>query len=133
MKDFPARLQKLMEKREVNQSELSRYTGVSQQAISFYLSGKVEPQSIEILYKLSKYFRVSLFELTGLEITRGIEKRLADNPELTEKAEQFAEAYNGLPEDDWRRRAISDMLRTEFEKRESESHDKEDSEKKDKK
>jgi len=122
MKDFSIRLQKLMEKRQINQSDLSRYTGVSQQAISFYLSGKVEPQSIEILYKLSKYFRVSLFELTGLESLKGIEKDVNAIGELSAEEKAVLEAYNSLPDDDWRRKAVDEILlkRKEVEKKKGE-------------
>lgn len=129
------RLAEFMEKRGMSGRELSKKSGVHYVQIMGYL--RIDPKqgklpSIENLIKIARALRVSLEELTGMEIAKGIEKRLADNPKLTEKAERFAEAYNGLPADDWRRKAISDMLREEFEKRKSESQDKEEPENKDK-
>lgn len=102
-----------MESRGVNQSDLARYTGVSQQSISFYLSGKVEPKDIEILFKLKRFFRVSMFELTGLESMKGIEEKLAaarsGELEMPDDAKEMIELYRKI-DDPNVKALIQDMI-----------------------
>jgi transcriptional regulator with XRE-family HTH domain len=130
--DFDKKLRELMQKRNINQSDLSRYTGISQATISLYLSGKVKPQDIGILRQLSKFFHVSLYELTGLESLRGMEQKAEDvqsgKIKLTERAEQLGRLYNGLT-DDTARELIQDMIlrAAEREAKKKEGGDKEKS------
>ncbi len=98
-----------MSKMGLNQVELSKKTGIRQALISDWLRGRHEPK-LPMLLKLSRYFQISLAELTGLESLRDIEKEAEDIKEFTDEEKAFLEAYSSLPEDDWRRKAIDDIL-----------------------
>ena len=98
-----------MKDRGVSQSQLAKATGIAQQGISFYLNGKVVPK-LEIIIKLSEYFHITTYELTGLESLKGIEKEAETVGNLTDEEKAMVEAYSALPDDDWRRKAIDEIL-----------------------
>jgi transcriptional regulator with XRE-family HTH domain len=58
------RLKDFMSEKDINQSQLSKLTGISNQAISNWLSNKGVP-SIEMLYILSDFFNCSIDYLVG--------------------------------------------------------------------
>ncbi|MBQ7912868.1 MAG: helix-turn-helix transcriptional regulator [Clostridia bacterium] len=60
-------LKLLMKEFKVNQVKLSRGIGVSQSAISAWLSGKKEP-SIQSLWLLADFFEISIDELVGRKL-----------------------------------------------------------------
>ena len=60
-------LKMLMKGQDLKQQELAEEIGISQSAISSWLSGKKEP-SIESLWKLADYFDVSIDELVGRKL-----------------------------------------------------------------
>lgn len=67
MKDislFPARFADIMKEKNVNQSELSRKTGISNQAISNWLAGKSEPL-VSFVWRLADFFDCSVDYLIG--------------------------------------------------------------------
>jgi len=61
---FSRRLTELMSENSLNQAKLSKFTGISNQAISNWLLCKGVP-SLEMLYILADYFDVSIDDLTG--------------------------------------------------------------------
>jgi len=108
-KEFPERLAKLMRDRGVSQSQLAKATGIAQQGISFYLNGKVVPK-LEIIIKLSEYFHVTPYKLTGVKSLENIKKDANAVGELSAEEKAVIEAYNSLSEDDWRRKAVDEIL-----------------------
>ena len=63
---FSERLRELMETRGVNQRQLEKATGLSNQAISFWLSEQRMP-SLYSLWDLADYFDCSVDYLMGRE------------------------------------------------------------------
>ncbi len=63
--NFTQRLTELMKENELTQRQLELETGIPNQTISAYLSGKRCPSAI-MLGKLAKYFEVSADYLLGL-------------------------------------------------------------------
>ena len=56
------RIEEIRKARDVNQEELAKALGVSRQTISSLENGRYNP-SIELAYKLSKYFGVTIEEV----------------------------------------------------------------------
>ena len=66
---FYERLKGLMAEKEINQRQLERDTGLSNQAISFWLSQQRVP-SLPSLWDLADYFHCSIDYLAGREDDR---------------------------------------------------------------
>lgn len=64
---FAQALRELMDECQINTATLSRETGISATAISYYLAGKREP-CLTYLCLLADYFDVSLDVLTGKKL-----------------------------------------------------------------
>lgn len=115
---FASVLKNLMEKAKITQKEFAEKIGIAQPNVSRYLNGNIEP-TIEKLHQISKLFKISLFDLTGNEAFKGIEKEADELKEavedgtfkLSEDEQELLEAWQTLPDDDWRKKAINDMLR----------------------
>ena len=60
-------LKMLMKEQDLKQQALAEEIGISQSALSSWLSGKKEP-SIESLWKLADFFDVSIDELVGRKL-----------------------------------------------------------------
>lgn len=56
------RIEEIRKVRGINQEELAKVMGVSRQTISSLENGRYNP-SIELAYKLSKYFRMTIEEV----------------------------------------------------------------------
>ena len=56
------RMEEIRKARDVNQEELAKALGVSRQTISSLENGRYNP-SIELAYKLSKYFGMTIEEV----------------------------------------------------------------------
>ena len=56
------RIEEIRKARDVNQEELAKALGVSRQTISSLENGRYNP-SIELAYKLSKYFGMTIEEV----------------------------------------------------------------------
>ncbi len=56
------RIEEIRKARDVNQEELAKALGVSRQTISSLENGRYNP-SIELAYKLSKYFGITIEEV----------------------------------------------------------------------
>lgn len=67
--DFAKNLRKLMDRRQVNQIELSELSGVDQSLISSYLRGskKAKTPNMKHMAALSKALKCSMEELIGLK------------------------------------------------------------------
>ncbi len=63
---FSDRLRDLRSERGLNQSELAKELGTTQRRVSYWETGKVEPDLVS-LCKLAEYFGVSLDFLVGLK------------------------------------------------------------------
>ena len=70
MLDYTERLKKLREFEKLNQSELAKELGISQNTYSQYETGSRQP-SLEMLVKLAEFYFVSTDYILGL----------TDNPE----------------------------------------------------
>jgi len=96
---FPVKLAGLMAQRHTNQSDLAKIIGMSKTAVSQWLAGNREPD-LRALLKLSRYFRVSLYDLTGLESLREIENIMArvrnKKLRLSERAIELAALYDRI-------------------------------------
>ena len=60
------RIEEIRKARDVNQEELAKALGVSRQTISSLENGRYNP-SIELAYKLSKYFGMTIEEVFVFE------------------------------------------------------------------
>nr|MBN2277329.1 helix-turn-helix transcriptional regulator [candidate division Zixibacteria bacterium] len=99
----------LKDQRGITQEEISRITGIPQSTIACHLGGTRYP-GIDILVKYADYFRVTLYELTGIERLKDIEKKTAGGIEIDPQAKEFLDLYLSLPEDDWRKKAVDEIL-----------------------
>lgn len=63
---FPARLQKLRERRRISRKTLSELCGLQSDAVRKYERGELEPK-MSSLIALADFFRVSLDDLVGRE------------------------------------------------------------------
>lgn len=63
------RIEEIRKARDVNQEELAKALGVSRQTISSLENGRYNP-SIELAYKLSKYFGMTIEEVFIFEEAR---------------------------------------------------------------
>ncbi len=64
MVDFSNNLYKLRKESKVSQQKLAEYVGVSQQSISEWEKGKIEP-TLSYLWKIADFFDVSIDFLVG--------------------------------------------------------------------
>jgi len=106
-KYFALKLHELMQRTGTTQVVLAKNIGVVQQVISQYLHQTAYPK-IEVLLRLAAYFRVSLYELTGIEKLKDYEKK--PTPELSKMDQELLEAYNKLADDDPRKDMIDHIL-----------------------
>lgn len=81
------RLRRLRQEKNISQSALANYLGVTQQTVSAYESGDREPD-LETLNKMADFFDVSVDYLLGRTDIRNsadkIAQALKDDPELLE-------------------------------------------------
>ena len=112
MTKFRDNLRKLMGIYGLNQVELAKKSGVPQSLISQHLSGhpNVQTPSLKTLVALARALNCTLEELTGLESLKNIEKEANAIGELSAEEKAVLEAYNSLPDDDWRRKAVDEIL-----------------------
>jgi len=114
MKMFRENLQKFMRLLGLNQVELSKKSGVNQAMISRYLRGdpKGKLPTWENLYRLSKALGITMAELSGDPGLDGIEEKAQKIAErdITDEERRLLDAYFELPEDDWRRQAVNEIL-----------------------
>lgn len=80
-------------------------------AIPFWLPfyEKAYPK-LELLLKYAEFFRISLYELTGIERLKGIEQKMAAAPLPTDEERRILEAYKKLDPDGPVRQAIDILL-----------------------
>ena len=93
----------------MTQAELGKKTNSTQQIISRYLSGLTYPP-LETFFKLAKIFNVTLYELTGRETLKGIEINAKKDVKLSPDQQRILDAYLQLDDDDWRKKAIEEIL-----------------------
>lgn len=112
MTKFRDNLRELMGIYGLNQVELAKKSGVRQSLISQHLSGhpNVQTPSLKTLTALARALHVSLEELTGLESLKGIEKEADDVGDLSIEEKEILEAYHALSDNDWRRKAVEEIL-----------------------
>lgn len=111
-KIFADRLRFWMAKRGMNQVELARASGVSQPSISNYLNqvkSALTP-SPENLYALAKALHCTMEQLSGLAVLHGIEEKLEQQIQPTDKELAILEAYRRLPEGSPERQIIDKWL-----------------------
>lgn len=109
------------------QQDLADFAGIGQGLVADHIRQKSFPK-INILLKYRDFFTrklarvVTLYELTNLESLKGIEKEADAVGDLTDEEKAMLEAYNSLPDDDWRRKAVDEILlkRKEVEKKKGE-------------
>jgi len=108
-KYFARKLSELMAKNGITQVVLAKKLNIKQPAISQFLNEKAYPSTMTLI-RLSEIFRVTLYELTNLETLKNIEVAAKKRPELTPDQEKLLALYNELPDDDWRKKAIDELL-----------------------
>lgn len=106
--DFSDSLARIMKDRNVNQVELAKASGIKQQLISSYIRGSKTARlpSFKNLIRLSNALDCSIDQLMGL----GDSSLGAIGIDLSGDAQRIVEAYTSLPEGDWRREAIKEIL-----------------------
>lgn len=91
------RIKKLRQEKNISQSALASYLGVTQQTVSAYESGDREPD-LETLNKIADFFDVSVDYLLGRTDIRNTADRIAqilkDDPELLEFWEDLSSREN---------------------------------------
>jgi len=91
------RLRRLRQEKNISQSALASYLGVTQQTVSAYESGDREPD-LETLNKMADFFDVSVDYLLGRTDIRNsadkIAQALKDDPELLEFWEDLSSREN---------------------------------------
>ncbi|MEW6016137.1 MAG: helix-turn-helix transcriptional regulator [Candidatus Zixiibacteriota bacterium] len=98
-------LKRLMNLRGVNQVELAKRAGMSQPAISMILAGKRQPLATQI-EKLATALHVTTDELLKGE-PPAIPKKV---DQLPSDLKELLDLYMALPEGDWRKKAIHEIL-----------------------
>lgn len=106
------------------QQDLADFAGIGQGLVADHIRQKSFPK-IAILLKYRDFFTrklartVTLYELTGLESLKGIERDADAVGDLSAEEKAVLEAYNSLPDDDWRKKAVDEILlkRKEVEKK----------------
>ncbi len=63
---FAKTIQSLREQAKLSQAQLAKALGTTQRKVSYWETGKIEPD-LEMLWKLSDYFDVSIGALVGKE------------------------------------------------------------------
>ena len=112
MGKFSENLARIMSERGMNQVELAKKSGISQPRISGYLneSKYAKFPSLKNLVALARALNCTLEELTSFESLRGIEKEAEAVKKLTEEEQALLDAYESLPDDDWRKKAVNKLL-----------------------
>jgi len=107
--NFSESLAQIMKERKVNQVELAKISGIKQQLISSYIRGSKTARlpSFKNLIRLANALDCSIDQLMGLGDS-GMAK--VDGLDLSDDAQRIVEAYTRLPEKDWRREAIKEIL-----------------------
>ncbi|MEN6567137.1 MAG: helix-turn-helix domain-containing protein [Veillonellales bacterium] len=82
MASFSERLRELRERKDVKQKEVGAVIGVSESSIGKYESGDRTPDP-DALIKLADYFEVTLDDLLGRKIPKGIITKDDPNPEIS--------------------------------------------------
>lgn len=97
------------------QQELADFAGIGQGLVADHIRQKSFPK-IAVLLKYRDFFTrklaraVTLYELTNDSIFKGIEKEANAIGDLTAEERAVVDAYNALPDDDWRKKAIEEIL-----------------------
>ena len=109
LSDFSEYLAQYMKERKVNQVELAKISGIKQQLISSYIRGSKTARlpSFKNLIRLANALDCSIDQLIGLD---DIASGKTGGLDLTGDSQKIVEAYNRLPETDWRREAIKEIL-----------------------
>ena len=89
-RSFGQRLENLIEINNITANELAKKTGISQSAISNYLSSKVEREpNCTTIYTLAKFFSVSADYLLGITSDPNIKKSAVDELGLPSETVRF--------------------------------------------
>lgn len=102
----------LMAERGLNQVELSKRSGVSQQLISSYLrEGKqAKGPSLQNLMALARGLHCSLEELTGITPDEiAVKRHVIETDNLTPDQRWLLAAWQKLPPDHWLKKALADI------------------------
>jgi DNA-binding Xre family transcriptional regulator len=72
-KEIGRRISKVMFRKSITQEKLSDMTGIAQQQLSRYISGKTMP-NLRVLDKITRALRMSLDELRNIDVNNDIDK-----------------------------------------------------------
>ncbi len=70
MNETGKNIKKELENKQMSQKQLCQITGISESAMSKYLSGKKEPRS-DMLSKIARALDVSMYQLLGIQEKEG--------------------------------------------------------------
>lgn len=112
--DLKYRLRSLMTDKSVTVKDLAKRSGIHYVQIYRYLNGspKGKEPSIANLVRLAHALNCTLEQLTGLPAVSGIEEATdkLDLTKLSDEERALLDAYGALPDDDWRKKMIDDIL-----------------------
>jgi len=96
------------------QVDLAKYAGIKQGHVNDHIRGKAYPK-FPTLAKYTEFFslhlgrKLTFYELTGDEIFINLDKQIRNIPGLPEKAKQFVELFEKLPDD--KKKIIEQMIK----------------------
>lgn len=105
----------LLEETDETQASLAEFCGIHQGQVADHIRGRSYPK-FQLLLRYWRFFKdrlerpFTLYELTGLELVRDFEHETQAGATADEAARKFWSAYQALPADDPRRRAIDTLL-----------------------
>ena len=104
-------LARLLTDQRRTQAELARFAKITQGQVANHIKGTAYPK-VELLIKYARFFKVTVEQLTGNPVYSVLD---AADPSLSEEAVAFCRAFDSLPTDDPRRRAIRVLLEMDSE------------------
>lgn len=109
---FARNLRRIIEQLDITQAEAAKMCDLTESHFSQILSGKRSGLRIQTIEKLAKGLGVPLDQLTQNPAHKAYRPGKDDPVHMTEKERKIWELYRALPRDDWKRKAIDEILIT---------------------
>lgn len=110
-KSFSSNLRRVMQTKGMTQVALARRSGIKQQLISSYIrkSKMARYPSLKNLMRLAKALECPVDDLLGLS-SESQQSEAKRRKTFSDLARQLGEAFDRLPNNDWRREAVKHLL-----------------------